>query len=160
MTMEKTVSRGTGHRDDASALRAAKTRLRWLISLEGFVAVTGFGGGAYMTTHPLSVMSLQFLRGTWFHTWRWPGLALMFFIGICPAMVVAAALRQRKEADLGHLCVGVGLIAWVTLEAAWIVTSAGLQIAFGLIGFGIAWRGWRNLADGRRGRHDSRDEFR
>ena len=43
-------------------------------------------------------MPLRYLEGTWFHTWRWPGLALLFFVGVCPALAAVAALRRRPEA--------------------------------------------------------------
>jgi hypothetical protein len=110
------------------------SRQRVPVGLEVVVSLCGFGGGVYMATHPLTTMSLRHLDGTWFHTWRWPGLALIFFVGVCPALVVVATILGRREAALGHLCVGIGLIAWVALEAAWIVSSPGLQIAFGAIG--------------------------
>ena len=111
--------------------------------------MSGLSGGIFMTTHPLTVMSLKYLDGTWFHTWRWPGLALLFFVGLCPAMTIVASIRRWRIAPLGHLCVGIGLISWVTLEAAWIVTSAGLQIAFGVIGAAIAYLGFLELSDSR-----------
>jgi hypothetical protein len=109
-------------------------RQKVLIGLELCVSLCGLGGGIYMATHPLTTMSLRYLEGTWFHTWRWPGLALLLFVGVCPALVVAATFLGRREAAIGHLCVGIGLIVWVALEAGWMVFSPGLQITFGLIG--------------------------
>jgi len=113
---------------------ARPTRKRALIGLELLIAVCGLGGGIYLSTHPTTALSLTYLHGTWFHSWQWPGLALMFFVGVCPLLVAVAALRGRRIASIGHLCVGVGLIAWVVLEAAWIVVSPGLQIVVGAIG--------------------------
>ena len=128
-----------------------RRRVQWkvLLALESFVSLSGFGGGIYMTTHPLTVMSVRYLHGTWFHTWRWPGVALVFFIGICPALVILSSVRHLKIAPIGHLCVGIGLIAWVALEAGWIVTSPGLQIAFGVIGAVIAYLGFLSQLDSR-----------
>ena len=90
-----------------------------------------------MATHPLNSMPMRYLEGTWFHTWRWPGVALFFFVGICPAVVAAATLRRMPVATLGHLCVGVGLVTWILLEVAWVVVSPPLQITVGLIGLAI-----------------------
>ena len=110
---------------------------RVLVSLEALISLSGLAGGAYMATHPLTTMPLRYLEGTWFHTWRWPGLALLFFVGVCPAAVVAATVKRLPVAKLGHLCVGVGLLAWILVEAAWVVVSAPLQIAVALIGLVI-----------------------
>ncbi len=63
---------------------------------EGFVCLCGLGGGIYMVTHPTSVMSLEYLHGTWFHTWMWPGLALLFFVGLCPMLAIAATIDRRS----------------------------------------------------------------
>jgi hypothetical protein len=139
----------TGLRTANTNERRRIVQRKTLIALESFVSLSGVGGGIYMATHPLTVMSMQYLHDTWFHTWRWPGLALLFFVGLCPAVVIVASARSLRVAPIGHLCVGIGLIAWVTLEAAWIVTSAGLQIAFGVIGAAIAYLGFRNLLDSR-----------
>lgn len=114
--------------------KALRTSQKVLVGLEGFVSLCGLGGGVYMVTHPVTMMSLHYLRGTWFHTWRWPGLALVFFVGVCPALLVVATVLGRPEAIIGHLCVGIGLVAWVALEATWVVSSPALQIAFGALG--------------------------
>jgi hypothetical protein len=113
-------------------------RERALVAMEGLVSVAGIAGGLYMALHPLTTMPMRYLEGTWFHTWRWPGLALFFFVGVCPALVVAATAFRRPVARVGHICVGVGLVAWILLEAAWVVVSLPLQLAFGLIGVVIA----------------------
>lgn len=118
----------------ATSDQSLRTRQKVLVGLETFISVCGVGGGLYMATHPLTAMPLRYLQGTWFHTWRWPGLALALFVGICPALVVVATVQKQTVAVVGHLCVGPGLIAWVSLEAAWIVVSPGLQIGVGTIG--------------------------
>jgi hypothetical protein len=116
-----------------------------LVVLEIFVSVCGIGGGVYMAAQPTTAMPLRYLEGTWFHTWRWPGLALVFFVGICPALAAVATLRRVGLARLGHLCVGAGLVAWIVLEAAWVVVSAPLQVVVGLIGVSILVLGLVNL---------------
>jgi len=97
-------------------------------------------------------MSLRYLQGTWFHTWRWPGIALFLLVGVCPALVVAATLRDLSVATIGHICVGVGLIAWILLEVAWVVVSPALQITMGAVGVVIAVLGVRELIGMRVGR--------
>lgn len=110
---------------------------RRLITLEGLVSIGGLAGGLYMATHPLTMMPLKYLDGTWFHTWRWPGIALLCFVGVGPALVVVATLQRRRLAAVGHFAAGVGLVSWILLEAAWMGVSLPLQLTFGLIGVWI-----------------------
>ena len=121
-------------RDDVRRLRAPE---RALVVLETFLAVSGTGGGIALASRPLTAMPLRYLHGTWFHTWRWPGLALLFFVGVCPALVAVAALRRARAVMAGHLAVGIGLLAWILLEVAGVVVSPPLQIVFGLVGVAI-----------------------
>ena len=124
---------------------------RVLVSLEVFISLSGMAGGAYMATHPLTAMPLRYLEGTWFHTWRWPGAALFFFVGVCPAVIVAATVKRLPVAKLGHLCLGIGLLAWILVEAAWVVVSPPLQMAVALIGLIIVVLAITELSQRRRG---------
>ena len=117
--------------------RPLDPRLRSLVGLETLIAACGLSGGAYMVSHATTVMPLDYLAGTWFATWLWPGVSLFFFVGVCPAVVVAVTLARRRAERWGHVAVGVGLVAWIALEAAWIVVSPVLQTAVGLIGIMI-----------------------
>lgn len=113
------------------------------------MSLSGAAGGFYMATHPLTTMPLRYLEGTWFHTWRWPGLALFFFVGVVPSLVVLVTLQGRQVANGGHLGVGLGLVAWIVLEALWIVVAPLLQITFAVIGVVIFWLGlleWRHAS--------------
>ena len=130
------------NRSEKRPLRASE---KALIALESLVSACGLGGGLYLASRPLTAMPLRFLDSTWFHTWRWPGLALLFFVGVCPALAAGAALRRMPVALIGHLGVGIGLIAWIVVEAAWIVVSPPLQIAMGLIGVCILGLGISEL---------------
>lgn len=111
--------------------------VRALIVIESVVSFSGLAGGAFMASHPKTMMPLRYLEGTWFTTWRWPGVALFVFVGLAPAIVVVAALVRQRYALVGHVLVGVGLVAWIVLEAAWVVVSPGLQITFALAGVAI-----------------------
>ena len=121
----------------AQPRRPLSATARALVVLEAFISLCGLGGGVYMVTHPLTAMPLRYLDGTWFHTWRWPGFALFLFVGVCPALVVAATIKGLPVAKVGHLCVGAGLVAWILVEAAWVVVSPPLQVAVTFIGLAI-----------------------
>jgi hypothetical protein len=117
--------------------RRLRRSQRALVVLEGFLSLCGTAGGAYLLARPLDAMPVRYLEGTWFSTWRWPGLALFIFVGICPALAAGAQVRRLSIAPVGHLCVGLGMIAWIALEAAWVVISPPLQIVMGLVGVTI-----------------------
>ena len=90
-----------------------------------------------MSSHPLTMMPLRYLDGTWFHTWRWPGVALFVFVGVGPALAVAATVARHRFEMVSHFGVGIGLVAWIVLEATWMVVSPVLQVTFGVIGMAI-----------------------
>lgn len=110
---------------------------RALVTLESFVSACGVGGGTYMTSHPQSAMPMKYLEGTWFDSWRWPGIALFFFVGVCPILAVLATLQRRRVATTAHLLVGVGLVTWIIVEVLWMVVSPPLQITVASIGVAI-----------------------
>ncbi len=129
----------------ASLLRARarpRTRLdpleRGLVFLELFVSMCGIGGGVYLVSSPRSAMPLAYLEGTGFDTWRWPGVALLLFVGVGPVLAVVATWQRRRIEDAAHLLVGLGLVVWIIVEALWVVVSAPLQITFATIGAVIA----------------------
>ena len=73
---------------------------RALVAIETLVSVCGLAGGLYMATHATTAMPVRYLDATWFTTWRWPGVALFFFVGVCPALVVGATLLRMRVAAL------------------------------------------------------------
>ncbi len=117
--------------------RPLRPAAKALVAHQAFLAACGLGGDLYLATNPLAAMPMHYLEGTWFHTWRWPGLALVFFVGVCPALAAGAALRRMPVALIGHFCVGIGLVPWIVLEATWVVVSPPLQIVMGLVGITI-----------------------
>ena len=131
------------------------------MALEGFISISGTAGGVYMASHAVTVMPTTYLQGTWFHTWLWPGVALFFFVGVCPALVVAATLLRLRVAGIGHLCLGVGLVAWILLEAGWVVVAPGLQISVGAMGVIVLGLGRKEFRwpRGRETEHHSRSRL-
>ena len=125
------------HEPGARPERDLDSTVRFLIALESLVSLCGLAGGAYMASHSLTMMPLRYLDGTWFHTWRWPGVALFVFVGVGPALAVVATVARHRFEMVGHFGVGVGLVAWIVLEAAWMVVSPVMQITFGVIGMAI-----------------------
>jgi len=138
------VSRRKGLAVSRASLEWARPRSRLdplergLVFLELFVSMCGIGGGIYLVSSPRSAMPLAYLEGTGFDTWRWPGVALLLFVGVGPVLAVVATLQRRRVEDAAHFLVGLGLVVWIIVEALWVVVSAPLQITFATIGVVIA----------------------
>jgi hypothetical protein len=62
--------------------------------------------------------------------------------------VLVATFRGFRVASIGHIGVGLGLVAWVLLEAVWVVVSPGLQIDVGAMGVAILILGIREFVRG------------
>jgi hypothetical protein len=128
------VANAGGQQSQHATTSALRPTQRALVLLELMLSACGLAGGVYLAVRPLDAMPVRYLEGTWFATWRWPGLALIFFVGICPALAAIAQMRHLPVALVGHLCVGTGTVAWILLEASWIVVSPPMQIFVGLVG--------------------------
>ena len=128
-------------------MRSRRRARRWdqvdrlVLALEVCSAVAGAGGGVYLMARPGDAMPAEYLRGTWFTSWRWPGLALLLLVGAGAALAATAEARRWAAAPWVHVAFGAGLVAWIVLEAAWVVVSVPLQASFGLVGAVVAVRG-------------------
>lgn len=52
---------------------------------------------------------------------------------MCDLAQQGPSSRRWRLAPLGDLCVGAGLVAWVIVEAAWIVVAPALQLLVGAV---------------------------
>ena len=134
-------------------MRSRRRARRWdqadrlALSLETLCAVAGIGGGVDLVARPADAMPLRYLSGTVFTSWRWPGVALLVLVGLGAALAALAELRRWPVAPWGHVAYGIGLVAWVCLEAAWVVVFLPLQVPFGIVGAVIAARGFVYLSE-------------
>lgn len=64
------------------------------------------------------------------------GFALGLVNGVLPAVVGVGALRRRRWARLGHLAVGLALVAWIVVQVGFLGwPPAALQWAY--LGYGL-----------------------
>ena len=118
--------------------------MHWLIGLELVLSVGAFGGAIGLVGGGLdlkeSVSDLPFASPVF------AGLALGLLVGVVPLAVAVGAWRRASWADLGHLAVGVGLVAWIVVQVAYIGFGSALQVIYllwGLAILGLGLRCWR-----------------
>jgi hypothetical protein len=68
-------------------------------------------------------------------------VALLVLVGLGAAVAGTAEAGRWPMAAWTHLAYGTGLVAWVLLEAFWMVVAVPLQVTVGLVGAVIAVRG-------------------
>jgi hypothetical protein len=130
------------HFAGGGAIHSAATP-RITICLEALMAISGLGGGVFMTTHAATMMPLWMLSRTPFADWTWPGIFLTLFVGLGPLLAIAAQFMHWTVARAGHFMVGFGMIAWIVLEIAWITWYPLLQLPYLLVGIAIVTAAWR-----------------
>src|SRR5260370_9485351 len=82
---------------------------RTLVVLDVLLAVGGLGGGVWMMAHPATAMPVEWLHGTRFGSWFWPGVALTVANGVLPAVVAFGACGGGASPPIGPLRVGGGV---------------------------------------------------
>jgi hypothetical protein len=91
-----------------------ETSLLWL---EALLALGAYGGAVALMTGAIDLAEataeLPFSGSTLF-----AGAALGLVNGVLPTVVLVAALRRRPWARVGHLVVGVALMAWIVVQVA------------------------------------------
>jgi hypothetical protein len=100
----------------AQAWQTRWSKRPWSQLLDGFLAVTGFGGGVWMITHPTGWLPTEDLAGTPLDDWMLPGVALVLVNGVWPAVALAASARRWRWAPLLQVGVGVSLLAWLAVQ--------------------------------------------
>src|ERR1035437_2445486 len=91
-SLERMTRRRQIKRRQSGGQRAAipfSRRQRFLIGLESALSLCGLAGGLMLMTRPLTAMSLKYLNGTWFDTWRWPGVALFSLWGSVRSLLLS-----------------------------------------------------------------------
>jgi hypothetical protein len=128
--------------------------VRALLWLEGLLALGAYGGAIALILGVVDLAEatskLPFGGSTVF-----AGIMLGLVNGVLPTLVVIAARQRRPTASLGHLAVGVALMAWIVVQIAVLGPPiAPIQVvyfAYGLLIAVLAVRLLRTPAAGTRG---------
>lgn len=114
-------------------------RRRTVIVLEILLGLCALGGALDLVTHPANALPARYLTGTGFGSWRLPGIALGLFVGGGPLLATWFQRRPGPWARRSALLVGGGLLAWLLVEALWVVWWPPLQLPLAALGLVILW---------------------
>lgn len=109
--------------------------------LEVLLVVGAIGGGLGLI---VGFLDLQEMTDDL--PWQSPvlgGIALLTINAAFPTLVIAAELRHHRLASLGHLLVGLDLLAWIVVQVAFIGFTSALQAVYLVYGVAVTWLAWR-----------------
>ncbi|GAA1751033.1 hypothetical protein [Kocuria aegyptia] len=113
-----------------------------LVALQVSVGLLALLGGWQMLTGGLG-LDPAWLQRTPFPDWTLPALALMLLPGAGELIAAAAVLRRHRHARPLAILSGMGLIAWILVQLAWLqVVHPVMQPAIFLVGALITVLAW------------------
>ncbi|MBC7292550.1 MAG: hypothetical protein H5T84_00340 [Thermoleophilia bacterium] len=107
-----------------------------VIGLDLFVGVTALIGGIYALTGAKSVPR-EWLRGTFFQSYKVPGLVLLVVVGGSMLTAVTMLLTGVRVARIISLEAGVVLIGWILVQMAMIGYRSPLQPLYLILGLAV-----------------------
>ncbi len=121
----------------------ARTQARyWLLGSLGFIALGGIFGGIAMIAKPdgsILHTSLVLLKHAPVKTYTWPGVFLLVFMGLWPAINIYGVLKQREWALKSSMIFGLFTVLWIVYETITIHTFSPLQPLIALLGAVVAY---------------------
>lgn len=130
-------------------VRRRRTAVAWILAtVELFVAANAFFGGIELIRTGFGIPQ-EWLAGTIFGDWTWPGILLILTVGLPHvAAALAALIRTRYWPQIGSVAgvlAGASLLGWIGIQLAVIGHYFFLQpviAVIGLVEIGLAawWR--------------------
>ena len=84
--------------------------------LEGLLAVGAYGGAIGLISGGIEIGEAA--ASLPFGSLVFAGICLALVNGVLPTIVLIGALRRRRWAQVGHLVVGLALVAWIVAQVA------------------------------------------
>ncbi|MFB2580446.1 hypothetical protein ACEXQD_04280 [Herbiconiux sp. P15] len=107
---------------------------RLLAALLLFGAVSAVGGGILGVAFGGAGVPLEYLEGTPFTSFVWPGLILGVVIGGTQSVAAIAVLRRHPLAMAAASVAGFGMILWIFAELAILAEYSPLQTVYVALG--------------------------
>jgi hypothetical protein len=127
---------------------------RWcLIAVEAVIAFGAVYGGVGLIADNSIGMLPQWLDGTPFSTWLWPGIFLLLVVALPMTVAAVAELTRRSIAYPASLLAGTAQIGWIVVQ--WLVMQRyfflqPVMLAGGLLVILLAWAAHRGESLGSR----------
>jgi hypothetical protein len=126
------AARFAGHRVAGAAL----------VAVECFVAVGAVFGGVGLMADDAIGMLPEWLAGTPFTSWFWPGVFLLLVVATPMIVAAVAEITGRAWAYAASLVAGAAQIGWIV--AQWLIFQRyfflqPIMLAAGLAVLGLAW---------------------
>jgi hypothetical protein len=90
-----------------------------LVALEGFVALSAIGGGVTMAAG-IDRFPPDWLHGSPFADYFWPGIILAVIVGLGSALAAWTVGRRSVAADRASVAAGLILAGWIVGEVAFL----------------------------------------
>ena len=113
-----------------------------LVLIELFVGINGLVAGPMLIRDSWH-LPMAWLARTPFHSWVWPGVALLVFVGVGETLTALYTLDRGRHARGLSIFAGLGLCSWIVLQVAWLRIFSGLQPSIFVVGAVIATLAWR-----------------
>jgi len=112
-----------------------------LVALQIIVAVAAVFGGFGLITDTLG-MQQDWLSGTPFTSWLWPGIFLLIVVAVPMAVAALGELLRRHWAYAASIAAGAALVGWIVVQ--WLVIGKYffLQPTMLAIGFLVVLLAW------------------
>lgn len=110
-----------------------------LMLLLFFQGASGLFGGTALLLDPTGAglgLPLDWLAGTPFDSYWYPGLILLTVLGIFPTVVFVGLWKRRPWSGKGSLLVGIALVIWIGVEIPMIGyhSEPPIQLIYGMTG--------------------------
>ena len=125
--------------------RPAKERraARWsLIAIEALVAIGAIYGGVGLIADNAVGMLPEWLDGTPFTSWRWPGVFLLLVVALPMTVAAIAETTHRSWAYAASAVAGIAQVGWIVVQ--WLVMQRyfflqPVMLAAGILVLLLAW---------------------
>jgi hypothetical protein len=123
-----------------------------LVALEGFVAASAAGGGVAIATG-VDRFPPEWLHGSPFADYLWPGIILAGIVGLGSALAAWTVWGRNQAAGPASVAAGLILAGWIAGEVVLLEQNGAatsprgpievLYLAVGLIEVGLGAAAWR-----------------
>jgi len=113
-----------------------------LVGIESFVALGAIFGGVGLIADNAIGMLPEWLEGTPFTSWFWPGVFLLLVVAAPMVVAAYAEMTSRRWAYAASLVAGAAQVGWIIVQ--WLIFQRffilqPIMLLAGIVVIGLAW---------------------